>query len=209
MEKVVPVSSTRAAEMVKMLENTFRVVNIALVNEVALMCDRLGLDVWEIIEAAGTKPFGFMPFTPGPGLGGHCVPIDPQYLAWKLKTLNYTARFIGLASEVNAYMPGVTYKRDVADCRESPALDIIRLLMAKGALVNYHDPHVPCLDLDGELLASVDLAASHLREADCTIIATDHGAYDWEWTAQNARLIVDTRNATRHVQVSGSRIVKL
>jgi UDP-N-acetyl-D-glucosamine dehydrogenase len=235
MEKVVPVSSTRAAEMVKMLENTFRVVNIALVNEVALMCDRLGLDVWEIIEAAGTKPFGFMPFTPGPGLGGHCVPIDPQYLAWKLKTLNYTARFIGLASEVNAYMPsyvatkvvdalneeqkavkgstililGVTYKRDVADCRESPALDIIRLLKAKGALVDYHDPHVPCLDLDGELLDSVELTASCLHEADCTVIATDHGAYDWDWITQNARLIVDTRNATRHVQVSGSRIVKL
>lgn len=235
MEKVVPVSSTRAAEMVKMLENTFRVVNIALVNEVALMCDRLGLDVWEIIEAAGTKPFGFMPFTPGPGLGGHCVPIDPQYLAWKLKTLNYTARFIGLASEVNAYMPsyvatkvvdvlneeqkavkgstililGVTYKRDVADCRESPALDIIRLLKAKGAVVRYNDPHVPCLDLDGELLDSVELTASCLQEADCTIIATDHKAYDWEWITQNARLIVDTRNSTRGVQPSGARIVKL
>ncbi len=233
--KVVPVSSTRAAEMVKLLENTFRVVNIGLVNEVALMCDRLGLDVWEIIEAAATKPFGFMPFTPGPGLGGHCVPIDPQYLAWKLKTLNYTARFIGLASEVNSHMPsyvttkvgdalnaeqkavkgstilvlGVTYKRDVADCRESPALDIIRLLKAKGALVSYHDPHIPCLDLDGELLDSVELTAACLQESDCTIIVTDHGAYDWEWIVEHARLIVDTRNATRHVRASEARIVKL
>ena len=233
--KVVPVSSTRAAEMVKLLENTFRVVNIALVNEVALMCDRLGLDVWEIIEAAATKPFGFMPFTPGPGLGGHCVPVDPQYLAWKLKTLNYTARFIGLASDVNAHMPsyvttkvtdalnaeekavkgstililGVTYKRDVADCRESPALDIMRLLRVKGALVQYHDPHIPCLDLDGELVTSVELTSSCLREADCMIIVTDHSAYDWQWIVQNARLIVDTRNATRSVQLSGARIIKL
>jgi len=189
----------------------------------------------ETLEAAATKPFGFMPFTPGPGLGGHCVPIDPHYLAWKLKTLNYTSRFIGLASEVNAYMPsyvttkvadalneeqkavkgstilvlGVTYKRDVADCRESPALDIIRLLRVKGAVVQYHDPHIPCLDLDGELLSSVELSVSVLREADCTIIVTDHSTFDWDWIVEHARLVVDTRNATRRVEVSGARIVKL
>lgn len=234
-ERVVPVSSTRAAEMVKLLENTFRVVNVALVNEVALMCDRLGLDVWEIVEAAATKPFGFMPFTPGPGLGGHCVPIDPHYLAWKLRAVNYTARFIGLASEVNAFMPsyvmakiadalnaeqkavkgsaililGVAYKRDVADYRESPALDIIRLLKGKGASVQYHDPHIPHVNLDGEFLATVELTASVLQGADCAVIVTDHGAYDWDWIVQNARLIVDTRNATRQSRASGARIVKL
>ncbi|HEX9426980.1 MAG TPA: nucleotide sugar dehydrogenase, partial [Candidatus Polarisedimenticolia bacterium] len=174
-ETIIPVSNTRAAEMVKLLENTFRSVNIGLVNEVALMCDRLGLDVWEIIDAAGTKPFGFMPFYPGPGLGGHCIPIDPHYLSWKLKTLNFSARFIELASEINGNMPhhvvtkavdalndqhksvrgarvfvlGVAYKKDVGDVRESPALDVIKLLADRGAIVTYHDPHAPEIAVDG------------------------------------------------------------
>jgi UDP-N-acetyl-D-glucosamine dehydrogenase len=240
-ERVVPVSSTQTAEMVKLLENTFRAVNIALVNEVAIMCDRLGLDVWEVIQAAATKPFGFMPFYPGPGLGGHCIPVDPHYLAWKLKTMDYNARFIQLAGEINAAMPmyvadkvfdalndegkavkgsrilllGVAYKRDVGDVRESPALDILRLLMAKGAVVSYHDPHVPHLGLarpgqeDSMLLNSVSLDAEALRSADCVVVTTDHRSYDWDWVAQNCRLLVDTRNVTAHVGECSARIVKL
>ena len=204
-ERVVPVSSTEAAEMVKLLENTFRAVNIGLVNEVLLMCDRLGLDAWEVIEAAATKPFGFMKFTPGPGLGGHCIPIDPLYLSWKLKTLDYNARFIELASEINTAMPrywvqkvqdclndagkpvkgstvlvlGVAYKKDVSDLRESPALDIIHLLEEKGASVTYHDPHVPAFQYEGLTMAAVADLDTALQEADCVIIATDHSAYDW------------------------------
>ncbi len=221
-EHVVPVSSPAAAEMTKLLENTFRAVNIALVNEVALMCDKLGLNVWEVIEAAATKPYGFMKFTPGPGIGGHCIPLDPHYLAWKLKTLNYNARFIQLASEINADMPryvvgkvtdalnderkpvngsrilvlGVAYKKDIGDVRESPALDIIRLLQEKGADVVYNDPHVPELELDGEPLWSVDLTEEALRWSDCVVIVTDHSDYDWDWILRHARLVVDTRNAT-------------
>jgi UDP-N-acetyl-D-glucosamine dehydrogenase len=222
--KIVPVSSPEAAEMVKLLENTFRAVNIGLVNEVLLMCDKLGLDAWEVIEAAATKPFGFMKFTPGPGLGGHCIPVDPHYLSWKLKTLNYTARFIDLASEVNAAMPaywvqqvqdrlneagkpvkgskilvlGIAYKKDVGDIRESPALDIIHLLISKGALVSYHDPYVPRFANDGIAMESVVDWKSALNEVDCVVIATDHSQYDWSVVAASAAKSVDTRNVLAH-----------
>jgi len=234
-QQVVALSSTKAAEMVKLLENTFRSVNIGLVNEVALMCDRLQLDVWEIIEAAATKPFGFMPFYPGPGLGGHCIPIDPHYLSWKLKSLNYYARFIELAGDINSHMPeyvvervvralnekekpikgskilvlGVSYKRDIKDIRESPALDVIRLLEDKGAQVSYQDPHVPKLALDGQKLSSVKLSAPYLRKMDCVVIATDHSAYDYRWIVKNSAVVVDTRNATRNVKEHREKIVKL
>ncbi|MCA9901030.1 MAG: nucleotide sugar dehydrogenase [Ardenticatenaceae bacterium] len=225
----VPVSSTAAAEMVKLLENTFRAVNIGLVNEVALMCDRLGLNVWEVVEAAATKPYGFMPFYPGPGLGGHCIPIDPHYLSWKLRTLNYTARFIELAAEVNSSMPayavskiaaglnemrkavngsrvlllGVAYKPNVADVRESPALDIIHLLQAQGAEIAYHDPHVPSLSLDDFTAESVPLTAVSLQNADCVVIVTNHAAFDYDLITQHAPLIVDTRNALKNGAVNG------
>lgn len=236
-QQVVPVSSPKVAEMVKLLENTFRATNIALVNEVAVMCDRLGVDVWEVIEAAKTKPFGFMPFYPGPGLGGHCIPIDPQYLAWKLKTLNYNARFIQLAAEINFGMPayvvgkvsdalneggqslkgsrvlilGVAYKQDIGDLRESPALDLIHLLHGKGAQVSYHDPYVPLLEEDDPALAlaSIILSPETLREADCVVITTAHQSYDWQWVVENSRLVVDTRNATRDVPAGSGRLVKL
>jgi len=186
-----------------------------------LMCDKLDLDVWEIIEAAATKPFGFMKFTPGPGIGGHCIPIDPLYLSWKLKSLKYTARFIELADEVNTSMPeywvqqvqdalnevrkpvkgsrvlvlGVAYKPDVGDLRESPALDIIHLLQEKGAEVHYHDPHVPAFDHDGMAMQSVADLDAALQAADCTVIVTDHSAYDWAQVAERAQLVVDTRHA--------------
>ena len=221
-ETLVPVSSPEAAEMVKLLENTFRSVNIGLVNEVLIMCDKLGLDAWEVIDAAATKPFGFMRFTPGPGLGGHCIPIDPLYLSWKMKALSYTARFIELASEVNTEMPrwwvqrvqdalndagkpvkgsrvlvlGVAYKRDIQDMRESPSLDILRLLADKGASVSYHDPHVPRFREDGvehESVADLDAA---LGAADCVVVATDHSWYDWAEIAEKASVLVDTRHAT-------------
>lgn len=222
-EQPVPVSSTAAAEMVKLLENTFRAVNIGLVNEVALMCDKLGLDVWEVVHAAATKPYGFMPFYPGPGLGGHCIPIDPHYLSWKLKTLNYTARFIELASEINSQMPeyvvdkvadalneqakpvkgskililGVAYKPNVGDVRESPALDIIHLLEQKGAAVSYNDPYIFQLHEEGINLASVELSDERLETADCVVIVTNHDKYDWEKIVTSAPLIVDTRNAIK------------
>lgn len=218
-----PVSSPTAAEMVKLLENTFRAVNIGLVNEIALMCDRLDVNVWEVIDAAKTKPFGFMPFYPGPGLGGHCIPIDPLYLSWKLKTLNYTARFIELASEINTSMPahvvskiadalnddaksvknanivvlGVAYKRDVDDVRESPALDVLHLLLEKGANVVYHDPHVASLRLeDGRRISSTDYSDALLANADCVVIITDHTSIDWAHVTNTAHLVVDSRNAT-------------
>ena len=213
-ERVIPVSSTRAAEMVKLLENTFRSVNIGLVNEMALMCDRLGLDVWEIIDAAATKPFGFMPFYPGPGLGGHCIPIDPHYLSWKLKTLNYTARFIELASEVNTQMPhyvvskvvdalndqnrsvrgarilvlGVAYKKDVGDVRESPALDVIKLLADRGADIRYNDPYAEEIGIDGgQKYRSVPLDRRELETADLVIIVTNHSSYDYEFIVAHSR----------------------
>ncbi len=228
-DEVVTVSSPKTAEMVKLLENTFRATNIGLANEVAIMCDRLGVNVWEVIDAAKTKPFGYMPFYPGPGLGGHCIPVDPQYLAWKMQTLNYSARFIKVADEVNLGMPfywvtkvqdalneagspvkgasvlilGVTYKRDVADIRESPALDIIEALLSKGARVSYHDPYVGHLETDTYELSSVpdcDLDEAVAR-ADCVVIVTDHSSYDWARIEQKARLTVDTRNALSQARV--------
>jgi UDP-N-acetyl-D-glucosamine dehydrogenase len=231
-DTVIPVSSTRAAEMVKLLENTFRSVNIGLVNEVALMCARLGVDVWEVIDAAATKPFGFMAFYPGPGLGGHCIPIDPLYLSWKLKTLNYRARFIELAGEVNSEMPeyvlervadalndrersvkgsrvlvlGVAYKRDIDDVRESPALDIIKLLEARGAKVSYHDPYVPQVQMDGGVMRSVDLMPA-VREADVVVVVTDHRSFAWPEIVEAAKLVVDTRNGTRGLR--SPKIVRL
>jgi UDP-N-acetyl-D-glucosamine dehydrogenase len=226
-ETLVPVSSPETAEMVKLLENTFRAVNIGLANEVLLMCDKLGLDVWEVIDAAATKPFGFMKFTPGPGLGGHCIPIDPLYLSWRLKTLSYTARFIDLASEVNSSMPrywvqkvqdalnearkavkgskilvlGVAYKKDVGDIRESPALDIIHLLREKGAEVSYHDPYVPAFQHDGMDMAAVPDLETALRESDCAVVVTDHTVYDWELVRQGASIVVDTRRALNRVEL--------
>ena len=231
-EKVVPVSSSRAAEMVKLLENTFRSVNIGLVNEVALMCDRLRVDVWEVIEAAASKPFGFMPFQPGPGLGGHCIPIDPLYLSWKLKTLNYRARFIELASEINADMPhyvvnkvndalnafsksvknskililGVSYKKDIDDLRESPALDVIQLLQNRGAKVMYHDPYVPEIRLDGTSLISMNLDQG-LRDADCAVIITNHSNIDYRKVVDASKVVLDTRNATKGIK--SPRIIRL
>jgi UDP-N-acetyl-D-glucosamine dehydrogenase len=220
-EHPVPVSSTAAAEMVKLLENTFRAVNIGLVNEVAIMCDRLGLNVWEVVEAAATKPYGFMKFTPGPGLGGHCIPIDPHYLSWKLKTVNYTARFIELASDVNSHMPeyvvnkvaealngerkaingsrilvlGAAYKPNISDVRESPALDVIHLLQERGAEVSYHDPFVADLSHEGFALQSVDLTVEVLTGADCVVVVTNHQAFDYDCIAAHAPLLVDSRNA--------------
>ncbi len=223
-DKVVPVSSTDTAEMVKLLENTFRAVNIGLVNEVAIMCARLGLDTWEVIEAAATKPFGFMPFFPGPGLGGHCIPIDPLYLSWKLKTLKYNARFINLADEVNSGMPefvivktadalndrgkalkgskilvcGVTYKRDIEDVRESPALDIIELFHRRGAEVAYHDPNVPSLEHEGLKVPHVSLDKA--GDFDVVVITTDHTNVDYKGLVERAKLIIDTRNATKELR---------
>ncbi len=222
-DQVVPVSSPTAAEMVKLLENTFRAVNIGLVNEMALMCDKLGVHVWEVIRAASSKPFGFMPFYPGPGLGGHCIPIDPLYLSWKMKTLNYRARFIELASEINTSMPlyvidkvndalnddskavrgskivvlGVAYKRDIDDVRESPALDIISLLEKRGAHVSYHDPYVAKIRLEGDtVMQSKPYSDALLEDADCVVIVTDHSTYDWQHVVDHSQLIVDTRHAT-------------
>lgn len=230
------VSSTQAAEMVKLLENTFRSVNIGLVNEVALMCDRLGLDVWEIINAAATKPFGFMPFYPGPGLGGHCIPIDPHYLSWKLKSLNYYARFIELAGDINSHMPeyvidritellneryakalnksnvlvlGVAYKRDIKDMRESPALDVIKLLEDKGAYVSYNDPFVPKFEWHNTKHKSVPLTNQTLKKADLVVITTDHTQYDYDNIVQNAKVVFDTRNATKNVKKNRKKIVLL
>lgn len=220
-ETVVPVSSTRAAEMVKLLENTFRMVNIGLVNETAIMCERLGIDVWEVIDAARTKPFGFMPFYPGPGLGGHCIPIDPVYLSWKLRSLNYTARFIDLAGEINGGMPayvvgrvlralsqrgvamkgakvlvlGVAYKRDVSDTRESPAIDVLHELHELGAKPMYHDPHVPYFDEAGIVLESRKLTPALVRGADAVIVVTDHTGVDYGMVAKEAKYVFDARNA--------------
>ncbi len=234
-ETIVTVRSTEAAEMTKLLENTFRMVNIGLVNEMALMCDRLGIDVWEVIEAAATKPFGFMKFTPGPGLGGHCIPIDPLYLSWKLRSLNYTARFIELASEVNTGMPrhvvslimdalnergkplkgsrvlilGAAYKPDIDDLRESPALDILSLLLEKGARAEYHDPHIPHFNHDGLAMTSVPDLMDAIRAADCVAIITDHSEYDYAWILATAGLIVDTRNALGVGAAGHPNVVKL
>jgi UDP-N-acetyl-D-glucosamine dehydrogenase len=223
LEKVIPVSSTSVAEMVKLLENTFRMINIGLVNEMALMCDRMGINVWEVIDAAATKPFGFMPFYPGPGLGGHCIPIDPFYLSWKTKQAGMEARFIDLAGYINGQMPhfvvdkiqnalndrskplkgshvhilGVAYKRDIDDVRESPALDIILLLERRGARVTYSDPFVPSIRLDARALHAED-AIRMSAEADCVVVVTDHAAFDYAAIAETAALIVDTRNALKN-----------
>ncbi len=232
LEKVVPVSSTSVAEMVKLLENTFRMINIGLVNEMALMCDRMGINVWEVIDAAATKPFGFMPFYPGPGLGGHCIPIDPFYLSWKTKQAGIEARFIELAGYINGQMPhfvvdkvqnalndrtkalrgsrvhvlGVAYKRNIDDMRESPALDILLLLERRGAIIGYSDPYVPALKLDELNLASQDAAAA-AEAADCVVIVTDHSAFDYDAIVARSKLIVDTRNALRGRK--GANIVRL
>jgi len=235
-EQVVCVSSPRTAEMVKLLENTFRAINIGLVNELALMCDRIGIDVWEVVDAAATKPFGFMPFYPGPGLGGHCIPIDPFYLSWKVKEVGFEARFIELAGQVNAAMPyhvvdkisdalnehgkaiknaeilvlGVSYKRDVEDVRESPALDVISLLLKKGARVTFHDPFVSHIDSDhwaGEKhLDSVPYSPQAITAADCVVLLTDHSTFNYAEIASAARVIVDTRNA---FDISAPNIFKL
>ena len=219
-DTLVPVSTTEAAELVKLLENTFRSVNIGLVNEMAIVCDKLGVDVWEVIEAAATKPFGFMKFLPGPGLGGHCIPIDPHYLAWKMRGLNYKTRFIDLAGEINSEMPmywvrklmeslndigkamrgakvlvlGVAYKKDINDLRESPALDILVLLHQYGAHVSYHDPYVPRFSEGGHDYASVPLTEKLLAEADGVLIVTDHTSIDWQLVKRASGLVVDTRD---------------
>jgi len=232
LDTVVPVGSTRVAEMVKLLENTFRMINIGLANEIALMCDRMGINVWEVIEAAATKPFGFMPFYPGPGLGGHCIPIDPFYLSWKTKQAGIEARFIELAGYINGQMPhfvvdkiqnalndhtkplknsrvhvmGVAYKRDIDDVRESPALDIIHLLGRRGALVSYSDPFVPCIHTDGIDMPAIDAEAG-VSQADCVVIVTDHKKFDYAGMVKNARLIVDTRNALKGIE--SDKIVRL
>ena len=230
LDHVVPVSSTRVAEMVKLLENTFRMINIGLANEIAIMCDGMGINVWEVIEAAATKPFGFMPFYPGPGLGGHCIPIDPFYLSWKTKQAGIEARFIELAGYINGQMPhfvvtkiqnalndvgkpvkgskihvyGVAYKKDIDDVRESPALDIMLLLKRLGGKVTYEDPHVPELRLDDAVLQSTE---GMVESADCVVIVTNHGAFDYKKLVQQAALIVDTRNALKGI--SSPKIVRL
>ena len=232
LETVVPVSSTRVAEMVKLLENTFRMINIGLVNELALMCDRMNINVWEIIDAAATKPFGFMPFYPGPGLGGHCIPIDPFYLSWKSKQSGIEARFIELAGYINGRMPefviekiqnalndvskpvrssrihilGVAYKRDIEDVRESPALDIIQLLLRRGAVVTFSDPHVHGIHVDGTNLQSQEMVAG-IETADCVVILTNHSDFDYDAIVGRSKLIVDTRNALKAYE--SDKIVRL
>lgn len=232
-DHVVPVSSAAAAELVKVFENTFRAVNIALVNELALLCDRMNLNVWEVLDAAFTKPFGIMPFYPGPGVGGHCIPIDPHYLEWKAKELNFNTRFIGLAGEINRRMPefvrekalrtlnalglapsrakilalGVAYKKDLADCRESPAIEVIQLLLKDGAQVSYHDPFVQ--EVPQLAMSSVPLTKEALQSADLVIITTDHSNVDYQWVVDEARHVLDTRNATRNVARNRERITLL
>jgi UDP-N-acetyl-D-glucosamine dehydrogenase len=234
-DTVVPVSSPEAAELVKLLENTFRAVNIGLVNEIAIVCDKLGVNVWEVIDAAATKPFGFMKFTPGPGIGGHCIPLDPHYLAWKMRTLNYKTRFIDLASEINAHMPeyvvqkvadslndvrkavrgsrvlvlGVAYKRDIDDVRESPALDVIRLLEERGGHVEFHDPFVTEFREDGHTRRGVELSDEMLRWADAVVVVTDHKSVDYQRVVDHATLVVDTRNVTAGLTSGRARIVPL
>jgi UDP-N-acetyl-D-glucosamine dehydrogenase len=234
-DDIVPVSSTQSAEMVKLLENTFRAINIGLANEIALMCQRLDLDVWEVIEAAATKPYGFMKFLPGPGLGGHCIPVDPSYLSWKMKSLNFPARFIDLATDINSRMPehvcervadllnqdrksingakililGVAYKSDVGDMRESPALDVIRILAEKGADLTFADPHVDTLEVEGVTYKDVGTADKTLAEADLVVIITDHTAFDYKSITNNAKRIFDTRNATKDVTSGREKITKL
>jgi UDP-N-acetyl-D-glucosamine dehydrogenase len=236
-ETVHAVSSAEAAEMAKLLENTFRMINIGLVNELAIMCERLGVDVWEVIDAAATKPFGFMKFTPGPGLGGHCIPIDPLYLSWKMKSFHYNARFIELASEINTNMPryvvsrvmeglndrgkalkgskvlilGAAYKPDIDDVRESPALDVIALLQRKGALVEYHDPYIPHIhhEAEGWQMDSITNLMKSVKEADAVVIVTNHKVYDYKDIVDCAQFVFDSRNATRRVGKRLENVVRL
>ena len=224
-DHVVPVSSAKTAELVKIFENTFRAVNIALVNELALLCDRIDIDVWEVLDAANTKPFGIMPFYPGPGVGGHCIPIDPHYLEWKAKEVNFNTRFIALAGEINRRMPsfvrskafrvlnklgiapsrsqilviGVTYKKDLADWRESPAISVIESLVREQANISYHDPYVPRIQIGDRGFESADLTTAAVEQADLIIITTNHSTIDFEWVLQHAQAILDTRGATRHL----------
>lgn len=236
--RVVPVSSTQAAEMSKLLENIFRCVNIALVNELKLLCQRMGLDIWEVIDSAATKPFGFMPFYPGPGLGGHCIPVDPYYLSWKAREYDFATRFIELAGEINTSMPyhvvdavaaalnerqkslkgsrvlllGVAYKQDVDDLRESPSLKLMQLLAERGAQVDYNDPYFPSLHkmrhYDYSAMRSVELTPKTIASYDCVLISTNHSSYDYPAIVESARLVVDSRNATRHVKQHRDKIVR-
>ncbi len=236
LKTVVSVSSAEAAEMSKLLENTFRMINVALVNELAIMCERLGVDVWEVIDAAASKPFGFMKFTPGPGLGGHCIPIDPLYLSWKMKAFQYNARFIELAADINTNMPryvvgrvsdafndrgitlkgsrclvlGAAYKPNIDDIRESPALDVIGLLQKKGATVEYHDPFIPSLRTHDDLeMHSVSNLMEAVRQADCVVIITNHSQYDYEAILKDARFIFDSRNALGKLGKGNPKVVRL
>jgi UDP-N-acetyl-D-glucosamine dehydrogenase len=236
-QTIFPVSSAEAAEMAKLLENTFRMINIGMVNELAIMCERLGVDVWEVIEAAATKPFGFMKFTPGPGLGGHCIPIDPLYLSWKMKALNYNARFIDLASEINTNMPryvvsrvleamndrgktlkgskvlvlGAAYKPDIDDMRESPALDVIGLLQNKGAQVEYHDPYIPHIhhEYDGWEMDSVKDVMKAVSESDAVVIVTNHKVYDYNAILDAAKFVFDARNALGKLAIENPKVERL
>jgi len=235
MENVVRVTTAEVAEMTKLLENTFRMVNIGLVNEMAIMCDRMGINVWEVIDAAATKPFGFMKFTPGPGLGGHCIPIDPLFLSWKLKSLNYTARFIDLASEINIGMPryvvgkvqealnqqhkaindskvlvlGAAYKPDIDDVRESPALDVIGLLEGDGAQVSYHDPYIPELHHENLDLSSIPDLMKAVENADCVVIITNHSQYDYQAIYEKAKCVMDARNALGELGIDDPKVISL
>lgn len=234
-DEVIVVTSTKAAELTKVFENTFRAVNIALVNELTLLCDRMNLNVWEVLDAAFTKPFGIMPFYPGPGVGGHCIPIDPHYLEWKAKELNFNTHFISLAGEINRKMPrfvaekatrllnrlgkavsqsrilvmGVAYKKNLGDFRESPSLDVIRLLQAEGAHVTYHDPYVPEFEEHGLAMASVELTEATVLSNDLVLITTDHGGVDYGWLVEQARHVLDTRNITQHITSNRERITLL
>ena len=233
--KVVPVSSTTVAEMVKLLENTFRAVNIGLVNEIALMCHKMDINVWEVIDAAKTKPFGFMPFYPGPGIGGHCIPSDPVYLAWKVRVHGFEARFIELATQINGAMPeyvvervgsvlndrrkalkgahvlliGLAYKKDVGDLRDSPAFDVARILEERGAVIHFHDPHVPSAELNGRRQSSMPLTAQRVRRMDCAVILTNHSNVDYDFLLRHAPIIVDTRNQYHQLAKRSKRVVTL
>jgi nucleotide sugar dehydrogenase len=234
-ESVVPVSSANAAEMVKVFENTFRAVNIALVNELALLCDRMGLNVWEVLDAAFTKPFGIMPFYPGPGVGGHCIPLDPHYLEWKAREFNFNTRFIALAGEINRKMPefvrekthrvlnqlgvapsrarilllGVSYKRDLGDFRESPAIEVIKLLREDGSAIVYHDPYVPSFAEHGVEMECAPLTEELLKESDLVVVTSDHRCIDYPWVVEKANHVLDTRNATKGVTENRHKLTLL
>ncbi|MFC1480171.1 nucleotide sugar dehydrogenase [Candidatus Omnitrophota bacterium] len=234
-KRVISVSSSEVAEVTKLLENTFRIVNIALINEFAMLCGKLNIDVWEVIKAARTKPFGYMPFYPGPGIGGHCIPADPMYLSWKARTVGFRTNIVDLAARINRLLPGyvvervenliesmdkkikgtrilvigAAYKKDVNDLRESPALEILETLEGRKAAVTYHDPYIPYLDLPGIRMKSRELSASFLKKQDIVLIVTDHSNLDYDMIARNAKLIFDTRNAFEHSGIAGRNIVKL